>query len=118
MALWRRSGGGLHHLVEHAATQLLNAGAAAEVGEKVFVLGFIGGDGGRIHLFLVSHDREQLLFAVLRASAATCYETTVGGDDEETNEGHDEAVGHGRVVGNQSHEHGSHGTADDAHDEQ
>ena len=67
----------------------------------------------------MSHDVEkQLLFAVLRASAATCHETTVGGDDEETNEGHDEAVGHGRVVGNQSHEHGSHGTADDPHDEQ
>ena len=109
----------MHHLVEHATTQFLNAGAPSEVGEKVFVLGFIGGDGGRIHLFLMSHDMEKvLLFAVLRTSAAACHETTVGGDDEEANEGHDEAVGHGRVVGNQSHEHGSHGTADDAHYEQ
>ena len=56
--------------------------------------------------------------AVLRASAAAHHETTVGGDDEEANEGHDEAVGHGRVVGNQSHEQRSHGTADDAHDEE
>ena len=56
--------------------------------------------------------------AVLRASTAAHHETTVGGDDEEANEGHDEAVGHRKVVGNQSHEHGSDGTADDAHDEQ
>lgn len=56
--------------------------------------------------------------AVLSASTAAHHKTTVGGDDEEANEGHDEAVGHGRVVGNQSHEHGSHGTADDAHDEE
>ena len=56
--------------------------------------------------------------AVLRASAAAHHETTVGGDDEEANEGHDEAVGHGRVVGNQPHEQRSHGTADDAHDEE
>ena len=56
--------------------------------------------------------------AVLRASTAAHHKTTVGGDDEEANEGHDETVGHGRVVGNQPHEQGSHGTADDAHDEE
>ena len=56
--------------------------------------------------------------AVLRASTAAHHKTTVGGDDEEANEGHDEAVGHGRVVGNQPHEQGSNGTADDAHDEE